>query len=247
MCLKENGPMKQTFFSKITHLVRYWSKNRHNEDYKSYSILMQQFWSELDKLFNLLIDAGQHSETFNIVDTNNAQIEFLITLKTAPAHGRKNLKVKFSNSEEDEIIQPQTEIISTDIDTQFISELNNFVNSLCIKYFNQITKECEKKYIVHLNKLIICFESEDLFKNLSESLKTQINFSNFYEQILRNWLLEPSKETEHIVELIFNFMKYMNDSEKNEILKSLTQVKYIFLCKYVQLNDIYIYIYSISV
>ncbi|XP_034174521.2 E3 ubiquitin-protein ligase listerin [Osmia lignaria lignaria] len=225
MCLKENSPMKQTFFSKITHLVRYWSKNRHNEDYKSYPIIMQKFWSELDKLFNLLIDARQHSETFNIVDTNNSQIEFLIILKTAPAHGRKNLKVKFSNSEEDEIIQPQTEIISTDIDTQFISELNNFVNSLCIKYFNQIIKECENKYIVHLNKLIICFESEDLFKNLSESLKTQINFSNFYEQILRNWLLEPSKETEHIVELIFNFMKYMNDSEKNEILKSLTQLE----------------------
>ncbi|XP_012139948.1 E3 ubiquitin-protein ligase listerin [Megachile rotundata] len=224
MCLKENSPIKSVFFSKITHLVRYWSKNRHNDDYKSYSMLMQEFWSELDKLFNSLISACQHSETFNIIDTNNAQIEFLITLKTAPVHVRKNLKVKFCSSDEDGPTQPQTEIINTEnVDAEFFAELNNFVNSLCIKYLNQITKQSEKKYIIYLNKLIICFESEDLFKNLSESLKTQVNFFDFYDQTLRNWLVEPSKETEHIVELIFNFMKYMNDSEKNDILKSLTQ------------------------
>lgn len=223
MCLKENNQMKQILFSEITHLIRYWSKNRYNHDYKSYSYLIEEFWKNLNILFTSLIDASENSEIFDISDTNNSQIEFLITLKTAPMHSRKNLKVKFCNTEENIMTQSQIQNIENDADTEFLSELNNFVNYLCVKYFNQITEKREKKYIAYLNKLIICFESDELFKNLSEFLKTHINFLNFCNEILRDWLLEQSKETEHIIELIFNLMKYMNHSERNEILKSLIE------------------------
>lgn len=238
MCLKENNQMKQILFSEITHLIRYWSKNRYNHDYKSYSYLIQEFWKNLNILFASLVDSSENSEIFDISDTNNSQIEFLITLKTAPMHTRKNLKVKFCNTEENIIIQSQIQNIENDADTEFLSELNNFVNCLCVKYFNQITEKREKKYIAYLNKLIICFESDELFKNLSEFLKTHINFLNFCNEILRDWLLEQSKETEHIIELIFNLMKYMNYSERNEILKSLTEVN-IFL----YIKNIYLIIY----
>ncbi|KZC08965.1 E3 ubiquitin-protein ligase listerin [Dufourea novaeangliae] len=221
-CLKEKTQMKEILFREIIQLVRYWSKNRHNEDYKSYIHLIQRFWIELDSLFNSLIDASQNSETFNTPDTNNSQIEFLITLKTAPMHSRKNLKVKFSNPEEDTNVEPETPTTEVDTDTKFLAELNNFVNSLCIKYFDKISEQRTQKYVIHLNKLITCFESEKLFINLSESLKTQINFFSFYDQVLRQWLLEQSTETEHIVELIFNLIMYMNESEKEKVLKSLT-------------------------
>ncbi|XP_043265520.1 E3 ubiquitin-protein ligase listerin [Colletes gigas] len=218
ICLKENTPMKQILFCEITQLVRYWSKNRYNKDYKSYSYLIQEFWRELNALFHSIIDASNNFES----DTSNSQIEFLITLKTAPVHGRKNLKVKFSNSEGDIKVKSQTQDTKIDKDTEFLAELNKFVHSLCIKYFNEITEHRTKKYITCLNKLITCFESEEL-TNLSESSEIKINFFNFYDQILRNWLLEQSIGTEDIVELIFNIIKYMNDAEKNDVLKSLTQ------------------------
>lgn len=225
ICLKENTGVKQILFCEITHLVRYWSKNRCNQDYKSYSHLVQEFWRELNLLSNSLINASENSETSNIPDTNNSQIEFLIALKTAPAHDRKNLKVKFCTSEKNVNVQSEMQNIELDTDTEFLTELNNFVNFLCIKYFSKITEQRAQKYVTYLNKLMTYFENEALSPNLSESQGTQIDFFKFYDQILRNWLLEESKETEHIVELIFNILKYMNASEKNEVLKSLTQVR----------------------
>ncbi|XP_076655771.1 E3 ubiquitin-protein ligase listerin [Halictus rubicundus] len=223
-CLKENSPMKQILFCEIAQLVRYWSKNRGNQDLLSYTYLMEQFWSELNRLFDLLIDFSQNSETFDVPDTNNSQIEFLITLKTTPTHSRKNLKVKFPDPEEDVKLEVRA-VATTEVDTdaEFLKELNNFVISLCIKYFDKITEQRTQKYVTYLNKLITCFESEKLFTSLTESLKTQINFLSFYDQVLRVWLLERSIESVHIVELIFNFITYMNDSEKNEVLKSLTE------------------------
>ncbi|XP_033336767.2 E3 ubiquitin-protein ligase listerin [Megalopta genalis] len=223
-CLKENSPMKQILFCEIAQLVRYWSKNRQNENLKSYIYLMEQFWSELNSLFDLLIDMSQNSETFNVPDTNNSQIEFLIALKEVPTHSRKNLKVKFPDPEEGiklELRAPTMDVNAED--PELLKELNNFVTYLCIKYFDKITEQRTQKYVTYLNKLITCFENEKLFTSLSESLKTQINFLSFYDQVLRVWLLEQSIETVHIVELIFNFVTYMNDSEKDEVLKSLTE------------------------
>ncbi|CAK9795315.1 E3 ubiquitin-protein ligase listerin [Anthophora quadrimaculata] len=235
MCLKENGPLKQILFSEITDLVRYWSKNRYNEGFEYYSHLIKQFWQELDTLFNSLIDTSQNSETFNTIDTNNSQIEFLFTLKAVLVHGKKNLKVKFSNPEENITIQPQVQNTENDIDPEFLSELKNFVNSVCVKYFNQITENGAKKYVVYLYKLLTCFESEELSKNLSEFLKTQIDFPSFYNSILRNLLREQSEETEHIIELtiieLFDLMKYMSEPEKNDILESLKEFNEIVITK----------------
>lgn len=228
MCLKADGYIKQILFCEITHLIRYWSKNRHNEDYKSYSYLIKEFWQNLDALFNSLIHDSQNSETFNTPDTNYSQIQFLNTLKIAPVHSRKNLKVKFANLEEDAPTQIQTQNSEDDADADFLVEFNSFVNSLYVKYFNQITEQRVKKYVTYLNTLITSLESEELSKSLSEFLRKQINFVNLYNDILRKWLSGQSNETEEIIELVFNLMKYMNDSEKDEVLNSLTMVRDVY-------------------
>ena len=43
ICLKEDGPLAQIFFTEITYLIQYWSKNRYNKDYKFYICLMEEF------------------------------------------------------------------------------------------------------------------------------------------------------------------------------------------------------------
>ena len=213
ICLKEDSPMAQIFFFKITHLIQYWSENRHNKDYKSYICLMEEFWRNLDILFTSLINI-------------TSQTAFLFTLSIASdKYCRKNLEMKFCNSEENIINQSQTQNVENDIDVEFLTELKNFVNSTCVKCFNQIIEKGEKGYITYLNKLITSFESDDAFKNLFEHLNTQINFFNFYNEILRSFLLEQRQDVENIIELIFNLMKYMNRSERNEIWESLTTVR----------------------
>lgn len=225
ICLRENTPMRQILFCEITHLVRYWSRNRYNVDYESYFHLIYTFWCELNILFDSVINVSQNFETSNVSDVNNSQIEFLVTLKTVPTHSRKNLKVKFSNPEEDVETEYQTQDIRIDTDVEFLNELNDFVNSLCIKYVNKIIEQRTKKYVTCLNKLITGFESENLFTNRSNTLKIQIDFYSFYDQIVQSWLLDESAGTEDIVELIFNLIRYMNDDEKNNVLESLTQVR----------------------
>lgn len=231
ICLRENTPMRQILFCEITHLVRYWSRNRYNVDYESYFHLIYTFWCELNILFDSVINVSQNFETSNVSDVNNSQIEFLVTLKTVPTHSRKNLKVKFSNPEEDVETEYQTQDIRIDTDVEFLNELNDFVNSLCIKYVNKIIEQRTKKYVTCLNKLITGFESENLFTNRSNTLKIQIDFYSFYDQIVQSWLLDESAGTEDIVELIFNLIRYMNDDEKNNVLESLTQFENIVIKK----------------
>ncbi|KAK1134380.1 hypothetical protein K0M31_012151 [Melipona bicolor] len=209
MCLKEDGPLAQIFSYEITHLIRYWSKNRYNKDYKSYICLMEEFWRNLNTLFTSPVNIS-------------SQTAFLITLRMGSEHGRKNLEMKLCNSGENIMNQSQTQNVENDTDVKFLAELKTFVNSICVKCFNQIT---EKGYITYLNKLIAHFEGDHAFENLFELLNAQMNFFNFYNEILRSWLLEQRQDIEDITELMFNLMKYMNHSERNEIMESLTEVR----------------------
>ncbi|KAG7213022.1 hypothetical protein KM043_002357 [Ampulex compressa] len=164
-CLKENVPIKKIFFCEVTHLIRYWSKNRENEEYKSYACLIQEFWVELKTLIESLVDLSDDSTTSQILNINNSQIELLHNLKNAPVHIRKNLNVKFSDSEEK---------LETQIRTK--------------------------------------------------SAEENASILELYDKTLKHWLLNNTVEREETVQLIFNLIKYLNDAEKNQVLKSLIEL-----------------------
>lgn len=205
ICLEEDGPLAHVLFTEITYLIRYWSKTRYNKNYKSYVCLMEEFWRNLDMLF---------SSPVNI----SSQTAFLIRLRMAPEYGRKHLEMKFCNSTN----QSQTRNVKNDTDVKFLAELKSFINSICVKCFNQIT---EKGYVAYLNQLIAYFEGDGALENLFEHLNTQINFFHFYNEILRSWLLEQRQDIQNVTELMFNLMKYMSHSERYEILESLPEVR----------------------
>ena len=118
---------------------------------------MEEFWRNLHMLFISPINIS-------------SQTAFLITLKIVSEYGRKNLEMKFCNSEKNVMNQSQTQSLENYTDVKFFAELNYFVNSICVICF--IT---EKRYITYLNKLIAYFENDDALENLFELLKTQIN------------------------------------------------------------------------
>ncbi|KAK2580762.1 hypothetical protein KPH14_011385 [Odynerus spinipes] len=223
MCLTENIIMKQILFCEVTQLLRYWSKNRCNEEYKSYPLLLAQFWTELKLLYQKLINMMQTSNLTSIVNRSNCQIEFLLNLKNTPNQRRKNLKVKFS--ETDQIMETQCPIqkVEIEVDTVFHTELCDFVYDFCVTCFNKINTDHFIEYTEYLNKLITYFECNELFTALSKSLRPDITLFEFYTETLQDWLKLPSGKEKHIVELIFKFIKYMSDTEKDKVLRSLTE------------------------
>jgi len=224
-----NVATKQFCFTEITHLVRYWSKNRTNEEYKSYNSMIQQFWIELHLLFDKSINISREIVISHNIDAKDSQIEFLLTLKNAPDRTRNKLKVTFSDANNS--MKKRSEIKVTDVntDTVFNAEFCQFINLLCINFFNKINHQRSIDYISQLNKLTKHFASRELFVALSKSLEVDKNFFEFYDNSLKYLLLQNSETMEQIVELIFYFIAYINDDEKDKILKSL-----------IELNDIVI-------
>ncbi|KAL6254811.1 hypothetical protein P5V15_014145 [Pogonomyrmex californicus] len=224
-CMTNNIFMKQFCFTEITHLVRYWSKNRTNEKYKSYVFLMEQFWIELQLLF----DKYMPKEIAYIMDAKDFHIEFLLNLKNIPDRTRKKLKVKFANSDDSVIVnESKVKMTDTYTDTIFNAELCKFVNALCTTYFNSINiligdQQCTE-YIRQLNKLMKYFASKELFVAFSKSFKFDEDFFEFYDRNLKPLLLQKSKMPEQILELIFYFITYINDTEKDKVLKSLIEL-----------------------
>ncbi|XP_070157652.1 E3 ubiquitin-protein ligase listerin isoform X3 [Polyergus mexicanus] len=223
-CMTDSISMKQFCFVKIAHLVQYWSKNRINEGYKAYISLMQQFWNELRLLFTKLINISGDIVTSHTIDTKDSQIEFLLILKNLPDHTRKKLKVNFSDLSNSIANQSKVKITDISTDTVFNAELYEFVNALCIIYFNNMNNQQSIEYIKQLNKLIKHFASRELFIALSKSFKFDKNFFKFYNNNLRPLLLKNSEIIGQITELIFYFIKYINDKEKNEVLESLIEL-----------------------
>ncbi|XP_077267216.1 E3 ubiquitin-protein ligase listerin [Temnothorax americanus] len=222
-CLTDSTYMKQFCFPEITHLIRYWSKNRTNEKYKSYVSLMEQFWFELQLLFDKFLNMLK--EIADTTDIKDSHIEFLLNLKNVPDHIRKKLKVKFSDPS-DSVVANEPKIKVTDVyaDPVFNAELCKFVNSLCAIYFNSINDSQYMEYIRQLNKLMKHFASRELVCAFSKSFKFDEDFFEFYDKSLKPLLLQKSEMAEQILELIFHFITYINDAEKDKVLKSLIEL-----------------------
>lgn len=245
MCLTENIIMKQILFCEVIQLLIYWSKNRYNEEYKSYPVLLRTFWAELKGLYEKLIDMMQTSDLTYIKNISNYQIEFLLNLRNTPNRRRKNLKVNFA--ETDHSIEPKCQIqkVEIEVDSVFQAELLNFVNDFCVTCFNKINTHHFIEYIEYLNKIITHFECQELFIALTKSLNPEISFFEFYSDTLQNWLTRATNKENHVVELIFKLVKYMDDMDKDKVLSSLTEVRSLYLTFYPYKDKMYIYILHI--
>lgn len=234
-CMTDNISMKQFCFTEITHLIRYWSKNRTNEKYKSYASLMEQFWIELQLLFDKFMT--MQKESAHSVDTKDSHIEFLLNLKNVPDRIRnKKLKVKFSDPN-DSVVTNESKVNITDAyaDYVFNAELCKFVNALCTIYFNSINVSINDyqymEYIRQLNKLMKHFASKKLFCAFSKSFKFGEDFFEFYDKSLKPLLLQKSEVAEQVLELIFHFITYIKDAESDKVLKSLIELNDIVITK----------------
>lgn len=224
LCIKETTPIKPILFNQVSHLVRYWSKNR-GIDFKSYSHLVQQFWAQLAVLFNDLTDStDENYNTAYISNLYSSQIDLLLSLKNMSAPSRKNLRVKFSDLDEPVEARCRVESVELDEDALFLTELNQFVNTLSTLCFDKINTRPSKQNIEYLGRLVSNFESKEIFTILTESCGADTDFLKFYEQTLKIWLTERSDQMETVIQLVFSLIKYMDEVGKNAVLDSLTKL-----------------------
>ncbi|KYN18118.1 hypothetical protein ALC57_09628 [Trachymyrmex cornetzi] len=152
-CMTDSIFMKQCCFIEITHLIRYWSKNRNNEKYKSYISLMEQFWIELPLLFEKYMNMSKGIVC--TADGKDSHIEFLLNLKDVPDRTRKKLKVKFSDpSDSVTVSEPKVKVVDVYADTVFNAELCKFVNGL-FDMTKEIASCSDEQYDFEKNQKLI--------------------------------------------------------------------------------------------
>ncbi|XP_043272085.1 E3 ubiquitin-protein ligase listerin [Venturia canescens] len=223
LSITETGPLKTVLFCEVTQLVRYWSKNRNNAEYPMYGKIVEKFWRELETTFvNILKRMDEeYDKSLNINDT---QIELLCSLKNAPTHSRKNLRVKFSDPNEPQEERSQIKPNESEEDLIFLAELDRFVNNLCVAYLNKNTHQSSYKNVEFLNHLVTSFESEQLFIGIAKAYRDDADLFQFYDKVLKNWLLDRPEARRASVQLVFSSLKYMDDTSKILVLKSLTEL-----------------------
>lgn len=222
-CITELGQSKSILFCEVTQLLRYWSKNRSNAEYRAYANLMEKFWSELEAMFARLLVKMDESYDSNS-NVHDAQIDLLLNLKNAPTHSRKNLRVKFSDP--DDPVEPKCQPKTAELedDKPFNEELHHFVNNLCVVYLNKNTSLPSDINVEFLIRLVSNFESEKLFTDVARVYRGDADLLEFYDKVLRIWLIEKTVSCEAVIQLMFTALKYMNDTEKNTVLKSVTEL-----------------------
>ena len=221
-CIIESGLGKSILFCEVTQLIRYWSKNRENPEYKAYNKLVEKFWHQLQVSFtNILTKINEdYEKSAKIHDT---QIELLLNLKNAPTHSRRNLRVKF---EPDESVERKSEIKMKEFedDEIFIAELDRFVNKLWAEYLKKKACQSSDKNIEFLHKLVSNFESEELFLGIAKAHRADSDLYEFYDQVLKQWLIDTPQACDSVINLIFSAIKYMEDAKKKCVLTSFIEV-----------------------
>lgn len=219
--LRDYTPIKKNMFIEVSQLIRYWSKNRDNDEYKSYSVLIKLFWNELDEIFKQLIDSTKENYDKNEVSSIfNAQIKLLMSLKNSSVQVKKNLHVKFADCEDDFEPRETIKVTLNDNDDKFNDELVKFVTNVCINYLKDIQNQNRIEY---LNQLVSSFESKSLFIEIAKAQENDDNLLQFYNKNLKTWLDNKEIDTNSVVQLTFTLINYMNDNDKNLVLESLSE------------------------
>lgn len=219
LSLVENIVYRKILFFEIAQLIRYWTKL--SNESVTYSHLVDHFWLELKVIFEKLetlgdenFDEGKSSSIFDV------QIDFLLAMKNC-TNPKPVRKVKFSDDASSEN-ETRTKTPSQEDDNVSLSKFQNFIHSLSIIYFQKIKSESPKN-IHRFVKFVLNFESKELFIVLSKSLNDDGDLMLFY-QVIKTWFSGDTEEIQSSVQLVFILLKYMQESNQEQVLNSLLEL-----------------------
>ncbi|KAI4457621.1 zinc finger protein [Holotrichia oblita] len=230
-CLNECPDSYKQLYNQVAGLVQYWHRNRNHQDVHNYLRYLEYFWTNLDSLFQgLLMNVERSFEKNAASDLAVRQIELLISLKHT-IKPRKQMKVKFETEplESGDLNTSGSMMKSDKCDESYQLSLNVLVFKLCKSYVNFINSKQSRELLEHLYALILEFENKDFFVSLSKMVmgdgEEQGKLIHIYEKLLYKWLKSSYLCTKSVIDMIFILFKYLDDSEKLNILETFTKLQ----------------------
>lgn len=218
-CINKDGSFGKFMYHHIANLLNYWSKN--SQSIGLYKHLLNRFWSELYKVF------ASVETTRNVEGITSSHVELLKCLKLYSAHHQKakNVKIKFEDTVE---VPTQNKNDSGEIVKSiecYIEPLNELVHKLCIIYIERISATHNVEFVEKLEMLVRDYESFDFFKHIATGIKSDENAGiiSLYDTFA-SWLVEEELRCEAIVEIVMMLYKYLEPSEKVDLLKRWIKV-----------------------
>lgn len=108
-------------------------------------------------------------------------------------------------------------------------ELMDLINYICLYCVEQIDQRTEKEFVVtylrHLNKLIDCFDSNDISSDLLKTLECTC-ILEFFEKKLKRLIVDADdeKEIEIVLSLVFNLIQRQKYKEEVAFCNRLLEV-----------------------
>ncbi|KAG5874665.1 hypothetical protein JTB14_012946 [Gonioctena quinquepunctata] len=223
-CLMEDQTSYKTVFNQVAALLRNWSRNSNCELLKSY---LNFSFKNIRDLFRETLFNFKENPIHDVESISNKQLEFLQSLKHTNKP-KKQFKVTFSDNDagDTEFTQHHKPLI-VQYDEDYSQLLNTLVYKICEDFVEYIEeKQCQVLF-EHLCSLIVDFDAQEFFMNLSETMKKKNPDSkviDIYNNLFMKWLESKELCNKHVVSLIFLLFRYVDEKEKRLILNTLSEV-----------------------
>ncbi|KAG5681762.1 hypothetical protein PVAND_011171 [Polypedilum vanderplanki] len=213
----DNNSITKAVFSKIALVIKHLIKNSStNEIYRQ---VLERFWNELYEVLKGSIESSN-----NLQHITNGHLELIKNLKSnSHVITAKSVKIKMEKDEEIQYNDSAVTVLTEKIQNiSFDDSLNSLVEKLCALYVQKINETLEMSLIENLEILIKDYQSKELFKHIASDQEDQ-NICSLYDTFAK-WLQNDDLRCEAIVEIILVLYKYLETSEKIDLLNRWIQI-----------------------
>lgn len=186
-----------------------------------------------DNLNIFLVGNGLDNEIIfdNILSELQVHLIVLNHLRSPDVKKKKNLRVKFEETEE--MSCPAKQFFNND----FIADLANFVNNILQFYLDKTScPDVGHMYSNHICQVILAFKDYGIDKKLSQTLpaindNTSSPSFRFYESYIKTWITNDKVLTYNSISVIVGLLENIDDEEERlTIIEDLNLVIKIYSC-----------------
>lgn len=218
-CINAEGSFGKYIFNHIALLVNYWSRN--SKTIALYQELLARFWSEL---YQVLINSLGTSS--NVKYITSSHVDLVKNLKIYSQNQKARVaKIKFEDTAKElSSPLPYDEKTNDCGSKRFVQNLHEMVYKLCCVYTERISSTQAVEFVENLEALIKMYQSQELFQYMAGCINPdEVNICSLYD-VFSAWLLVPELCCESVIEIILVLYKYLNSSEKIDLLNRWIKV-----------------------
>lgn len=213
----ENALHGKHVLGRLALLIRSWTENSRNVEV--YQDLLKIFWTEvyvtIEKSFGTA--SGERQMTTNL----DLIFEFMQQLGSQSTNRTKTAKVKFVAVEYEGDADEVDSVTKTEDDSnpraKCVEPLEELIVSVCRLYMKKITETTDSVFILHLEKLLKLFGTQQLFGKLAG---TSNDIAKLYDKFA-SWLLVPQLRSENAVDIVLMLYPYLDAAEKTKLMIKL--------------------------